>query len=377
MKEKVLFVDDDANILSGFQRNLRNRFTLVTANGGAQALEILDGDSSFAVIVSDYRMPVMTGVEFLSRAAARYPECVRVLLTGEADTRAAAAAVNQGQIFRFLTKPCPVFTLEKTLGEAIAHHHLIIAEKVLLERTLRGSMEVLTEILNLLHPIAFSRSNRVYRVAAQILPSIKVESKWEFEIAAMLSHIGCITVPIQILEKVSKRTKLSENELSVYQAHAETGRRLLEKIPRLELVAQIIASQGQQVAPIPAWQDLEKVDRLVLGAALLRLAVEVEECASRGLPKPDLLSELRSRRHHPALLKGLEEMPLAESASQSISSRDLTCGMILGADVLGEGGLLLMAKGQFLSATLIEYLQRRFEYSGVEEIVQIKVPSNA
>ena len=374
MAEKILFVDDDANILNGFQRNLRNRFSVVVAESADRALETLKKDSSFAVIVSDFRMPAMNGVQFFSRTSAEWPDCVRVLLTGEADTRAAAAAINQGNIFRYLAKPCPALTLEKTLEEAVKHHTLITAERVLLKRTLRGSMEVLTEVLNLVHPVAFSRSNRICHIVQQILPSIDTPNKWEFEIAAMLSHIGCITVPFQILDKVRNGHDLSKAEHAIYWSHPETGRLLLEKIPHLELVAQIIGNQAQPLKPIAAWQQIETADRLTLGSHLLRLALEVEEGTSKRLNKAAIMAGLRSKSLHPALLKVLEGIDSVASKSMILPSSELTCGMILDNHIIGENGLLLMAKGQFLSATLIQYLRRRFEYSGVEEPIQVRVP---
>jgi CheY-like chemotaxis protein len=379
MAAKILFVDDDVNILSSFQRNLRNRFAVQIADSGEKALKILNEDSSFAVIVSDFRMPSMNGVEFLAKASAEWPDCVRVLLTGEADTRAAGAAVNQGQIFRFLSKPCPVFTLEKTLNEAVKQHELITSERVLLESTLRGSMAVLTEILNVVHPEVFSRSDRISRIAKIILRSLNVPNKWEFEIAAMLSQIGCITVPVEIMNKVWKGHTLTEQELAIYLTHPATGSRMLEKIPRLELVAQIIATQAQITAPLPAWQELEKVDRTALGSHLLKLAIDVEHCISRELNKAAIFLELRSKNHHPELLKALEgaldEIGYGQAPPQSVPSTELQCGMILDADLVGENGLLLMAKGQFLSETMVQYLQRRLQYSGSEEVIKVRRPA--
>jgi response regulator RpfG family c-di-GMP phosphodiesterase len=377
MANKVLFVDDDAYILSGFQRNLRGRFEIETALSGELGLKILRQDPSFAVIVSDFRMPDMNGVEFLSKTSAEWPDRMRILLTGEADAKAVAAAVNQGHIFRFLTKPCPAFTLEKALNEALKQHELINAEKVLLEKTLWGSMEVLTEILNILHPVAFSRSNRVYRVANQLLSSINPVGRWEFEIAAMLSHVGCVVVPSEILSKVSRGESLSDKERALYQTHPETGRRLLEKVSRLELVAQIIARQASPGAPIPAWQPLEEVERVTLGSHLLKLAIEVEDCISRGLAKSFILLELRSKGHHPQLLKAVEEMEFDDSTKdcRTLPSKDLVSGMIVDQDIVGANGLLLMAQGQWLSPTLIHFLQRRAEHPGVEDSIRVRVPA--
>jgi len=375
MLAKILFVDDDENILRGFERNLRNRYQVVTASSAAKALQILKKDSSFALIVSDFRMAEMNGVEFFARTSIEFPDCVRILLTGEADTRAAAAAVNQGHIFRFLTKPCPALILEKSLAEAIKHHDLITAEKVLLERTLRSSMGVLTEILNLLQPVAFSRSNRIYRIVAEILSALHISNKWEFEVAAMLCHIGCITVPLEILGKVSKRLDLTDKERAVYESHPETGRQLLHKIPRLDLVANIIGSQNLPCKPIPAWQELDKADRLTFGCHLLKMAIDTEDGLSRSLNKADLLAELRSKHHHPALLKPIEDMNVDDAPSRPTTCSHLESGMVIAEDIIGENGMLLMAKGQWLSETHVQYLQRRYEYSGTDDTVKVKAPA--
>ena len=106
MSNRVLFVDDDPKILAAFQRQLRKKVTIETVESGAEGLEVLRRDGPFSVVVTDYCMPSMNGIEFLGRAREIAPETVRMLLTGSADLGAAIQAVNQGNIFRFLTKPC-------------------------------------------------------------------------------------------------------------------------------------------------------------------------------------------------------------------------------------------------------------------------------
>jgi response regulator RpfG family c-di-GMP phosphodiesterase len=350
----------------------------VTAPSADLALQILQKDSSFAVIVSDYRMPVMNGADFLSQTAAKWPDSARILLTGEADMKGAAAAVNKGQIFRFLTKPCPALTMEKTLEEAVRHHELAKAEKLVLELTLRGSMEVLTEILNLVQPVAFSRADSVYRLAKELIAAVNPPDAWEFEIAAMLCHIGCITIPLDILSKVSKGQSLSEKESAIYQSHPEAGGRLLAKVPRLELVSQMIAHQAKPSGTMPPSMELDEFDRLTLGSHLLKLAIEIEDGIFRGLAKQAVLLELRANGCHAALLRAAEEIEFTAAAKncRTIPSHCLASGMVLDADVNGETGILLIAKEQRLSDTLIEYLQRRLEYAGSEQMVRVRVPAD-
>ena len=134
MEDRILFVDDEENILAAFRRQLRNQFAIETVSRGQLALDILSTTGPYAVVVADMRMPVMDGVEFLTRVKEISPDTVRVMLTGFADLTTAIDAINDGNIFRLLTKPCPTDILVKTLGDALEQHRLIAAEKVRVDK---------------------------------------------------------------------------------------------------------------------------------------------------------------------------------------------------------------------------------------------------
>src|SRR3954447_55479 len=105
MPQKILFVDDEPAILDGYQRLLRGEYVIHAANGGAAALEMLER-ASYAVVIADMRMPEMDGAQLLAKIAAKYPATMRIMLTGNSDMQTAVRAVNEGEVFRFLTKPC-------------------------------------------------------------------------------------------------------------------------------------------------------------------------------------------------------------------------------------------------------------------------------
>lgn len=121
-KPRILLVDDEPELLSSLSRSLRRRFDVSTAANGPEALTLLGTDSDFAVIVSDMQMPRMNGAQFLAASRELVPQCTRILLTGQTDTDAAMAAVNDGQIFRYLTKPCRPDYLDEALTAAIARY---------------------------------------------------------------------------------------------------------------------------------------------------------------------------------------------------------------------------------------------------------------
>ncbi len=113
---RVLFVDDEVNVVEGIKRQVRKSFDVFTATNPREALALVQSEPDFAVIVSDMRMPQMSGVEFLSAVKKARPETIRVMLTGNQDQLTAAAAVNDGEVFKFLNKPCDVVSLSASIS---------------------------------------------------------------------------------------------------------------------------------------------------------------------------------------------------------------------------------------------------------------------
>ena len=185
----------------------------------------------------------MDGIQFLSRVRQTAPDSVRMMLTGNADLSTAIGAVNEGNIFRFLTKPCEQQALIKALSDGVRQYQLITAERELLEKTLRGSIKVLSEILHLLNPEAFGRASRITRYARKIASAMGVSDVWQIETAAALSQIGCVILPETALKKLYKGEELSGEESQLFAMHPYVGSDLLSHIPRMETIAKIIANQ--------------------------------------------------------------------------------------------------------------------------------------
>jgi DNA-binding NtrC family response regulator len=148
MSEKILFVDDDPALLAACRRLLGGRFDLDTAQSGEAGLAKLMEDGPFGVVVADQQMPEMDGVEFLAVVKQRAPDTIRIMLSGNADLQAAIRAVNEGSIFRFLTKPCQPASLARALEDALAQRRLGLAEKELLQKALSERPKQLTDSLS-------------------------------------------------------------------------------------------------------------------------------------------------------------------------------------------------------------------------------------
>jgi len=378
MEDKILLVDDEPNVLEGLQRLLNDGFSVETANGGAAGLSVLAASGPFAVVVSDMRMPGMNGVEFLTAVRERSPETVRLMLTGNADMQTAIDAVNEGCVFRFLTKPCPKEVLHSALGAALRQHALITAEKDLLEKTLMESVKVLTEILALVSPAAFSRSLRIHRIMQHMVRPFGLRDAWRYEIAAMLSQVGCVAFDSETVAAMYAGGEVPDAVRERFKSHPSIAFELLSRIPRLELVASMIAGQQGLPSGKPSEQPTATIEPVELGAYLLKIAVDFDELVLRGAPAVRAIEKLKGRPdgYYLAALAALESLPVEAVAlvSQEISLRELTTGMFLEEDLRLPSGMLMMARNQEITSPVLVRIRTVFEKTPVTKKIKVKVP---
>lgn len=149
MAEKILMVDDDRNFLASCARNLRQKYRLETATGGMEGLQQITEHGPYALVISDRQMPGYDGIQFLARVRELAPETVRMMLTGNADLEGAIRVVNEGNIFRFLTKPCPLEVLGKAIDDGLEQYRLRrqLADTVLELRNALAQVKTLRGII--------------------------------------------------------------------------------------------------------------------------------------------------------------------------------------------------------------------------------------
>ncbi len=300
----ILFVDDDIRVVSALQRALHKTYEIEIAGCASEALEAID-ESSYAVVVSDMKMPGMSGIEFLARVKEMSPDTVRILLTGQADLDVAIAAVNEGNVFRFLSKPCPQDLLARTLDAALEQYRMCAAEKDVLRETLMGTVTVLVEVLGAIQPLAFGRAARLRRCVRALAIELKAGELWPFEAAAMLSQIGCISVRPEVLEKYYAGEDLSGEELSQMLSHAQFGRRLLHGIPRLSSVSRMIERQHEAFAEYRGLPEEE--DSVALGSQMLRVALDFIRLSGTGMAAEAAIMRMHAdeSQYNPEVLAAL------------------------------------------------------------------------
>ncbi len=383
MPETILYVDDEANLLAATRRTLGKRFALTTAQGGQQGLQVLQTLGSVPLVISDMRMPAMDGIHFLIAVKERWPDTVCMMLTGYADVDTAMKAVNEGRIFRFLTKPCPQETIVSAIEAGLRQYQLVMAERDLLQKTLTGSVKVLADVLSLVNPDAFSRTMRLRECVGQMISALKLPQGWQYEIAAMLSQIGCVTLPPKVAQRMAEGKALSEQEMIMVEAHPAIARRLLGNIPRLEIIAAIIERQFAPYNPADTVDPATAAGTVNRGGQMLRLALDYDRLTAAGLPHDVALARLgqKAEIYAPDLLAALKGAPaLASPAGEGAQVRELsvwklTVGMFAAEDIYAQSGLLVVPKGQEMTEAIIARLQNFAGGVGIREPIQALVPA--
>ncbi|WP_222195291.1 HD domain-containing phosphohydrolase [Modestobacter italicus] len=357
----ILLVDDEVAILDGLRRQLRREYTVHTATGGAAALEVLAAEQ-VTVVVSDMRMPEMDGATFLSKVRTRHPDVGRILLTGQADTQAAIAAVNEGHVFRFLTKPCPPETLFDAIGSAVEINRLATAEKELMASTLRRTVEAFIATLSLAQPVAFARSQRITRTATEIAVQLELEDVWEVEVAAMLGALGSVSLPASVQDKLDAGRPLDPDEAEMQARVPHLSRDLVSAIPRLESVGQAIGWQrarwdGVGNGPgVPSGEDLPVLTRV------LKVAVDFEQGRAARPNVQDTIAVLQADTgsYDPTVLAALARCHGEDGhveAPRTVQIGDLLPGMVVFDDIRTAAGVLLVGRGNVVTAQLVQRLE--------------------
>ncbi len=368
--EKVLMVDDDRNLLDSFRRQFRKRLDIETATSGADGVQAVRDGGPFALVVSDMMMPNMNGIEFLSKIRAIAPNTVRIMLTGNANLDVAIDAVNDGNIFRFLNKPVDTESLYKTIQDGLRQYRLVTNEKILLNKTLKGAVDLLGDVLSVVNPDAFSQASRIKLHVQNIVKSLSLEDGWHYDLAGMLCQLGYIGLPDALIAKHAVGAELTKEEQNLYQTYPQIGARLLKHIPRLERVSEMIACQLEDTPRIEFQGQLSQEDKITLGGQILKVAIAFDQLTNTGFTEDEAAAQLRGQpdQYDPVLIETL----MQGSRNRKLEILELPLdqlepGLIIDQPITSNAGALLLAKGQTLSQAMVFKLKSAVESKALSE----------
>ena len=378
----VLVVDDTEANVDILVDALGELYDVSVAMDGREALDSV-GDEPPDLILLDIMMPEMDGYEVCRRLKGheRYGKIPIIFLTALTEVENKTKGFQLGAV-DYITKP---FEIAEVKARVETHLKLGLAEADLRElvvKTLGGAIEVMTEILSVANPTAFSRTSRLKRHANALMTAFNLTDFWQIRMAAMLSQIGCIAISPETIEKIFSGRQVLVEEEEAYKRHPQIGYELISKIPRLEEVAEIIARQ-QDLQKNTGFQGDEQAQRLIqMGSRILKLVLAYEKLTYSGKSSVDALAELKKseREYGPKLLEGFSrivesEPKTAQMKVQKIYPRDIAVGMVLAKDIITSSGSVLVKAGTKINPFLFEILHdsSKSEYS--EETFAVFVPA--
>lgn len=354
MAKKILFVDDDQSLLNTMERNLAFEFEVATADGCEAALAVVDEQGPFSVAVVDMQMPQTNGIQTIAKLRERMPEAVFIMLTGNQDVGTAVQAINDGHVFRFISKPCEVNEIKRALTAAQDQHNLVIAEKELLYGTFMGSINLMTDIIEMDGNRQID-TRRMAATIASLYSSLELKLGWEEKIAARICLVGIAMLePQEVLEFESLDPQSDEHKALVSKVFTQSSK-MIAKIPRLGWIAEVFL-----YAPKIESYNL-KTQRREVVAVCLKVAFYWNYLTLRGLSVEEATSTLRTimPNMNSNIVAGIGCLDDNRDAHAliKVGVKDLVEGMVPNVDINSPMGERVISRGRRMTRTVIENLQ--------------------
>ena len=354
---KVLFVDDQAKVLDDLKVIVAEVCEAHVALNAEEGLKIFESEGPFTIVASDQNLPGMNGSEFLAMVNRRDPYCSTMLVTGHADYHDAMRAVNNGHVFRLLDKPYAEQDLLDAIQAGTRQRQLIESERVLLQETLVGAVNALTETLATVKPLFFGRAQRIKRLSGEIARYLKFPHVWQVESAAVFSQMASITLPEEEAENVFLRKKLRPQIVELVKKFPQVIDHLLGNIPRLDEVREIIdCLMGN---PLP-YENKAKME-VYQAYRIIDAALEYDYMETEGHDSEVILGTLRGgeKKFDKDVIEAMSKL-LHKSKTRylvnEVPLEELRVGMRLAEDLSLETAMLVAPKGTDITKHFLQVL---------------------
>jgi response regulator RpfG family c-di-GMP phosphodiesterase len=408
----LLCVDDEPNILSALRRLLRpHGYQVTIAGSGAEALAIME-KQVFDLVISDMRMPEMDGAQFLEQVKRRWPDTVRLLLTGYADITSTVDAINKGEIYRYISKPWDDNELLVIVRQALERKalerekirlELLTArqneelrdlnanlELKVMERTVElrkahdkvktsflTSIKVFANLIELRGSNLAGHSRRVADLARKIANRMELSpaDSQDVFLAGLLHDIGKIGLPDHLL--VKPVPQMTGEELGLYRKHPIKGEQSVMALEELRGAARIVRSHHERFDG-QGYPDGLMGGAIPIGARILCVAndydgLQIGSLSVRRYSQEDakkLIAEGKGKRYDPQVIEAFLEIvgkvEVRDTGEIELGVADLKPGMILSRDLVTRDGVLLLAADYILDANLVRQIR---DYAASENIV--------
>lgn len=365
-----MIVTTDKAFAKTAKATLNDNYDLSMVASGEEALKRFDSDSGFMVVVSAQKLAGMDGRQFLEAAKNEFPKITRIMVTREPDFDYAMQLVNTTDISWLLNKPCKAEDLLEAVEDSVERYRREKAEAEAMKDTLVGCVKMLVDILELTHPEAVRRSKRIRRRAQHLSKEFKAMSPQFMDMVVLLSNIGCIGLPSGLLKKMEVGKDITRTDMRTFRTHPSIAARLLDNIPRMGKMAEIVRHQNTPCSKRPP-----------LGARILKVCIDLDQMQLNGTAPDKALDFMRER---PFIYdqKVVEAMALHIGESDKVQCNGLTVadlepGMVMQTDMVTEYGAILLHKGETLSEASHLRLQAFSDLLKIKEPICAVQPTKA
>lgn len=416
-KPVIICLDDEKIVLDSLKLELQKAFSTILkveiSESPEEAFELInelikDG-YEIPIIISDWLMPNIKGDEFLIKIHSILPKTKKILLTGQATPEGIGNVVNQAKLYRYIPKPWDSLDLDLTVTEAfksyykqikINNHEKELIElndnlklkvidktkeiekqrdqiKLLLDNTLKGFASTLLNIVSISNLEIFEKSIRVKEIVKRLIYNLDIENSWEFEIAALLSHIGCLDIESKIIKKMIQNEKLNSNELAIFLRHPTKTYSLISKIPHFENIALGILNMYNDSKTTKS--IFEESKQAIKISKTLRFALDYDKYKNQGLNDLEILKLFRNEPTiYDSLLSGVIESHGLKDFSEfknrkivAVQINNLKVGMILSANLKTlDGKVILNSEDEITQTAMTNIIQMKKSF-GLEEPIYV------
>lgn len=412
----ILFIDDNMDLIQDLAQHFFNKYNVVTAQDGEEGLKIIERQGPFAAVICNIKMPGMDGVTFLYKVRKLSPNTRRIIMSSVADHETLIRVINKARIYHFVQKPCPTAMLEMIMDKAVDRYRFISAQRDIIDQTINSVTQAYRDILAMTNPVAYSRSSRVASIVAQMAKQLSLANSWLYELAGMLSQVGCVRIPVETMEKVFTNQTLNSIDQKLLSEYPRWSYELVKDLPKMDMASEMILKQkedftGPKLSVAPTLSDEEKEaieagtmpkpepfdpylrENLTefgdiklrppneVGAELLKVAVDFETLISSGHDIEGAIEALKNRNkdtvYNPLIINTLSKIKLPEVQKKiiEIPINQLSKHMTFEHDVLSKCGALLARKGKSYNATYQELFEKYFEQNNIPETIYVSVDS--
>lgn len=370
MTKTILFVDSDDSAMDSLPASFSNGNTLLCATSYKAARAMLESAGRCHVIIAELGLNGEDGIRFLSHVRKKHPWTVQMVLTNSQDFTEACEVINRTDAFRLIEKPCCPGVLEQHIEDALRRYTADRARQKAMRRTLLGSVKALVDILDLVNPEAMGFSKRIRERVALVGRALRFKPLWHLELAVMLSHIGCVALPSEVLKKVDQGLPLTPEEKSMFGMHPKIAASLLANIEQMAPVAAIVEHQHDSVHTGQP-----------LGSRIIKVALDLDRLERRGREPLEILHRMgkRADMYDARVVRTMQTLlrPVDAQAVREVGIEELKAGMVLARDLVNKDGVKLLLRCQRVSKASLIRLQKFHISLGIVDSIHVLITPDA